>query len=938
MVKSNMRLIAGIAAFFALLALPVSALAANREKMPKPQGTGPAVLMFHGTRPWVAGDFERFVTDAGFRVTNIGPQYLDGLHGSYLRKHQSDPASSEPEELDGITPAFRELNKYKAVVFNAITPENQRKLFTPERIAALKKYVEEGGGAVFNCEAPFDLLGGIAPVIFSEGKPRNICSPDMVVRCLKDDGRFSFLPKEWAVMEDPLYDVKAVPGAEVIAAAYSADGKMAAPYLAVLKVGKGMTAFYNNNWRFRDNAKQNFNKWIYSRAIITELLAQAGQLPADFIPAKRILGRPEQPPRKAHDELALKVEKPELSFNFITDAPRIDGYKVKFANGSRVYARKDGRLNFYFYRNNKPYLTSCQPPVPVVYGDASFNDTATMEAFSAKDRKARQIEIKWTFDGVEALENGKAAFCYSAGNGMKLQWVIQAGDINMNHRKFAGFVDYVVLTGIKGTVENLKFSGKVVLGENQNLDGHVLRRIACYRPPRGYSSFDMSGKEKVTIKKWQFFGEGQPFAYINSPDGIFAEFPDYPGNVAFSANCREGGKFINRALEFMVGRRKNSLETIPMWHVFSPGPENSTDEFMAVWQTVRTRLRQVTGIKSFPIMSRATWSGSRKPEIYKPVVETARRLGFKTMRIPFSPGAMEKLDAPDRLAAYEAVREAGMIPRPWTPGGYLATGRAEQIFQEHPEWFIKKADGKYYGYFGGDYPVADWHNKEFFQWWKNKMRSIKAAGVTSVYIDMIGACALLVNYDGEESRPQIDALIDVFRFLSSEDMSFGIEGMNPLATDNYWYRRRLYTPMIGNEFAILGSSLVASPGDGDDFTLDPFRMAMFNANHRLDLEIYSSGSERVPGEREAVERWAKLLPSIDRTFAKFRLPFVRNTPFGTVWTEGKRGALFFYDSVKSLTLELPEGWGIEGVSGNQLKDIPQDTIVLIGEEFGKAGK
>ncbi len=922
-----------IAALVVLSVQSVPALAAGKEKMPKASGRGPAVLMFHGSRPWVAGEFERFVGDAGFRVTNVSPQYLDGLHGSFLRKHQSDPVSAEPESLDGITPAFRQLGKYKAVVFNAIPTENQCKLFTPERIAALKNYVEEGGGVVFNCEVPFDLLGDLVPVVPDNGKAENIRRPDMVVRCLKTDGRFGFLSKEWGIMEDPLINVNAAPGAEIIAAVYNADGKMAAPYLVVRKVGKGMTAFYNNNWRHRDNAGQNFNKWIYSRAIIVELLAEAGQLPADFKPAEKILSRPAQPERKALGEVELKVEKPVLDFNFITGSPIVNGYKVKFGNGSRVYAGKNGRLNFYFGDSPTPYLTSCQPPVPVVYGDSTFDDTSTMEAFSAKDRKASLVKISWTFDGVEELEDGKAAFCYSADNGMKLQWVIQAGSINMNHRKFAGFVDYAVLTGIKGTVENLKFNGKIVLGEN--LDGHVMRRVACYRPPRGYSSFDMSGKEKVSVRKWQFFGEGQPFCYVNSSLGIFAEFPDYPGNVAFEANCRKDGKFINRALEYMVGRRKNTLETIPMWHVFSPGAENSTDEFMAVWQTVRTRLRQVTGIKSFPIMSRATWPNSRKPEIYMPVIAAAKELGFKSMRIPFSPGAMEKLDAPDRLAAYAAVREAGMIPRPWTPGGYLATGRAEKIFQEHPEWFIKKSDGKYYGYFGGDYPVADWHNKEFLEWWKNKMRSIKAGGVDSVYMDMIGACATLVNYEGSESKPQLDALLEAFRFLSAEDMSFGIEGMNPLATDNYWYRRRLYTPMIGNEFAILSSSLVASPGDGDDFTLDPFRMAMFNANHRLDLQAYSAGAERVPGERKAVERWAKLLPAIDRTFSLFRLPFVRNTPFGTVWVEGNRGALFFYDSVKSLTLDLPEGWGIEGVAGNKLENIPQDTIILFGDEFKK---
>ena len=63
----------------------------------------------------------------------------------------------------------------------------------------------------------------------------------------------------------------------------------------------------------------------------------------------------------------------------------------------------------------------------------------------------------------------------------------------------------------------------------------------------------------------------------------------------------------------------------------------------------------------------------------------------------------------------------------------------------------------------------------------------------------------------------------------------------------------------------------------------------------------------------------------------------------TAWERGQAHepyayacALFFYDSVKSITLDLPAGWAIEGVKGNTLKNIKPETIINIGKEY--AGK
>ena len=222
-------------------------------------------------------------------------------------------------------------------------------------------------------------------------------------------------------------------------------------------------------------------------------------------------------------------------------------------------------------------------------------------------------------------------------------------------------------------------------------------------------------------------------------------------------------------------------------------------------------MRQQAGVKSFPIQSRASWGTGRQSwEHRKVVIDTAAELGFKTMRMPYSPCAMEKLDDENHMKDYKYISSKGMLPRPWSPGGYLH-GKTEKIFKDHPEWFIRNADGTFYGYFKGNYPVADFHNKEFLKWYFALIKRCKAAGMGAFYMDMVGAAAELVNYAGTESEPNLYGVVDVFRFLSRENLSFGIEGMNPLAIDNYWYRRFRYTPLEGKEFAMLTSSLVLKP-------------------------------------------------------------------------------------------------------------------------------
>ena len=50
--------------------------------------------------------------------------------------------------------------------------------------------------------------------------------------------------------------------------------------------------------------------------------------------------------------------------------------------------------------------------------------------------------------------------------------------------------------------------------------------------------------------------------------------------------------------------------------------------------------------------------------------------------------------------------------------------------------------------------------------------------------------------------------------------------------------------------------------------------------------------------------------------------------------EGDRGALFFYDSVKEILVNLPDNWEIEGIKGSILKNVPCDTVVFLKKKSG----
>ena len=77
--------------------------------VPVPRGKGENVLLFHGSRPWVAGNTAAFLSESGCRVTTLDSKYLDGLGGASIKTFLTDLVEPEPIGPDAPPHALERL-------------------------------------------------------------------------------------------------------------------------------------------------------------------------------------------------------------------------------------------------------------------------------------------------------------------------------------------------------------------------------------------------------------------------------------------------------------------------------------------------------------------------------------------------------------------------------------------------------------------------------------------------------------------------------------------------------------------------------------------------------------------------------------------------------------------------------------------------------------
>lgn len=885
-------------------------------KLPAPQGQGEDVLLFHGARPWVSGAATTFLRDSGCRVTTLDSKYLDGLGGASIKVFLTD--LTEPKPLDGITPAMERLSDYKLVIVTAIPPELQKKFFTPERIEKLKTYVKNGGSLMVNCHVPASL-GDLLPVRLG---PLQANQDNFRVK--RPAGEiFSVLPEEWSCLA-PFRKAELHPGAELLAPVVNGQGNQVGIFAAMADYGKGRVLFFNEDWNRKQGLRQIFS-WAYGGALITGLAGRVSGIPLD--PSKALYPLDPPPERKVHERLTLAVTQPRMELRENTENAAVakldDRREIRFANGIRIQVSADGAVDAFWKDAKVPYLRGLRAPELVFSGKLVEVDANTAEALE-NTKAGKTVSGKWAFQGIRREDGRSATLVFQNENGTTLEWRFKAGTLHLEGRDFAAFAERVSILKSPDMIESLKFSSQFAAGNDAG--GHYARRMSCYSPPRGYAEFDLSGAKKADTWSWQFFGSGQPFTWIVSPAGIYSEFVDSPVPASPRLRVAQGDKAVSQELQLIAGYRRAPLEMPYVWHAFSPGAERGNNDWMAMYQFQRKNLREKTGLKSFAPPPTATWQNVCTQAEIDVALKTAAELGFKRIALPWCPSPIEGIDSAKSLEAYRKVRSCGLIPFPWTAGDY-SHGDSEEIYRNHKDWYLRDLDGKIFSYMK-IHPVLDLNNRDFRKWYFGKMSNAIKAGAGAFYFDMYGAAIGNINYGRPGAEPGLAGACDIFRFFSDRNIPIGVEGQNPLAIDNWWFRQKLYNSFQGREFSLL----CASPSTGtagDDLALDYFRTSMYGAFTYINVDGYAKGFERTPGELKMIERMGKLNPHINRAQEVVGYPFIRETPFGTVWVSDRGGALFFYDAVRELRVELPEGWIIEGVKGNVLKDVKPDSIYCL---------
>ncbi|OQA87572.1 MAG: hypothetical protein BWY31_00740 [Lentisphaerae bacterium ADurb.Bin242] len=876
--------------------------------LPEAVGKGPAVLVLTGGRPWVGKGFASMLARSGCSVTGLDSVYLDGLGGASIKTFLTD--LREPEPKDGITPALKNLDRFKLVIVTGIPERFLVKLYTPERIAALRRYVESGGCLLLgNCTPP--SAAELLPVI-----PGKMNSKIEDCKVKRPSGKnFEAIPGEWK-LTSPYREAELRPDAKLLAPILDGSGKEAGIFLAERKTGKGKVVFFNDEWAQRKGLVQ-LCSWAYGNALLIGIAAEAGGLSLN--PESGIYNLTPPPARKTHESLALKIDRPELSLQDSKSPAKIAGREITLGEGIRLAVEADGSVEVFWPGRPEALVRKLTPPVFTFSEGPTVMDDASFEAVT-RDRKLKQFTLTWHLDRI-AVDGPLATLFFTGNDGSTLAWQFKSGTLRLDGRTFSGFAERISIEKSPRPLESMEISSRIALSP----EGRRVRRFACYVPPRGYAEFDLSGKKDTEVRYGGFFGDGQPFTWLVSGNGVYTDFVDSPCSISARQGVKAGDETVAQRIQLKIGRRKAPLSANFVWHMYSPGAERGNNDWMAMYQFQRENLRRSIGLRSIPPEPMATHQNVCTNNEIAASLAAARKLGFKMYHLPWCPSAIEKLDGESALKVFSEVRAAGLIPSPWTAGDY-SHGDSEKIFA-NKSWYLYDAKGKLFQYFG-IHPVLDLNNQEFRKWYFELMGRAVKGGMGGLYLDMYGAASGNVNYGTPESETGIHAMAGIFRFFGERGIPVRIEGQNPLVLDTWWFRKQVYAPFTGREFALVGTA----PGThlvGDGLELDYFRMAMYNSFGIVSTDGYAAGFERVPGEIAAVRRIGTLNPPIARARENVGMPFVRETPFGTVWIGDKGGALFFYDAVKEIKLDLPEGWMVEGHGGNILRNVPEDTVILL---------
>ncbi|MCQ2380430.1 MAG: hypothetical protein MJ025_05885 [Victivallaceae bacterium] len=913
------RLLAGIMTTAFTLFAAFAVVAADMPTMypgQKPQGgggkkaapikgkKGDKIVLLHGGRPWEGDSTADGLVGCGLKVVAVTSPYLDGFGCATIKPHITDKV--EPKANDGITPAFENLEDVKLVMVALIMEDAQRLMFDSTRVRQLRQYVEQGGHLLFDISAAREL-GDLLPVELGD----EVLFNDVMVANRPIGNAFKMFPEEI-----PCYRVyrKAVlrPGAVALSTIRNAKGEEVAPLIARIKIGKGSVTFLNTVKRNPQQMKD-FSNWAYSRAFLYSL---AGDCFGKVVKPK-MSTFPALPPHGTCGVEHASLLPPENAIVPDAREAKLFGRTIALGNGIRIVVGEKDEVSVTWPGMKTPVIKNFTAPRITFSDKQAVYDSATAEATEVKTDE-KTADIAWKCTDV-AVRGAEAVLTYKSGKN-EIQWIFNPGRLELDGRKMEGFSERVAVISSAYRISGIKFSCD--LEPVQPLYAH---RNSCYSPPRGYTAFDMTGKQaKVDTWSWGMFSSGQPFEmlacagslYIAAPDGIQGCSPRM---------IRLSGKPIQSTRSMSFGRMKAPISTVPYWHWYGAGAERGHQDYIAMYQFMRSMLRRKGNLKELPGYPIARYPYNLTEDEMIEFERKAAAAGYRFI-FPSNPESpIDQIASDTWVKRYNRIKALNARARIWTAGSYVQ-GDGGWIIRNHPEWFIRDEKGKFFQYFG-KYPVIDVNEPAFYDWYTGILRKAIDAGVGWVYRDMDGAASGNANYAKDQSPSGLGSMVKFYKFFHDNDCRASVEGMNPLVLDEYWYRYDKYTDFTGKEFSLIGQMPSGDLKGG--FALDPMRTAMYCCFPTVDMSGTLLGIEYMIGEAKRGERVLSLIPKFNEALDLCGMPYVRETKFGTVWTGEHGGVLFFWNSASRVTLDLPDGWKIRGVEGNVLTDVPADSIIFV---------
>ena len=893
--------------------LAFSAAADNaplKKSMPRRKGnSGPMIMVFAGGRPWVGNMLVDTFVKSGARVTPVVGKYLAGLAGASIKKHMGDKV--EPTPLDGITPAFKKLKNHKLVVFHLIPQENMKKIFTPAREAALKEYINNGGNVLFTYSTPAGLLQDIMPVLLENSN----CKLNSKATANRPAGsNFAFLPETLPAFNS-CRDAMPKENAEVLSWIKDENGCEVSPYLARIKIGSGSVSFLNTQSP-NPTSIRHFSNWAFCGAFLSAVAAECGNIKLN--PQKCIPAYDAVPARVDIAETRVDIAEPVLEITGDTADITVNQREAVFSNGAKLTVKANGSVDVCFPGKETPYISDFQIPAIAFSEIKAATDNLSYEA-DDMSKVVKAADIKWQFDSISA-KDGVATIKYTAKESI-LEWDFKTGTLDLDGRKYYGIAERARVTKSPLYINEFVFKSLLTLPDPQ-----FSRRFDAYSPPRGYSEFPMDGSvKKSDTWNFGFFGSSQPFELISCKNGVYMTSIEEVQSVSVRQLRTDKDRGIQNNRTMSVGKLKAPAGTVYYWHWFSDGPERGHHEYLAMYQFQRQRFRRQHNLKELPACP-IVWYGYQLTDKQKDeLIKYAGECGFRFIYPPNPESPITSINSDRNKEIYAKITAAGARAHIWTAGSYVQ-GNGGWIINNHPEWFSKGPDGKIFAY-PGKYYVIDVRNEEFFKWYKEIILDAVAHGVGWVYRDMDAAAGNVINHDAGEYQSALYKQIEYYKFFHDNNCWVSIEGVNPMTIDQYWYRPEKYTSFAGNEFAIVGQVPYGSISGG--LQLDYFRTGMYGAFPIFEFAGTTFDFDRIAGEAARGKRAVSFVPEFNRALDFVGMPYIRETDFGTVWY-GKGGAvMFFWNPVKKLTLDLPDGWKIRGVEGNVLNDVKGDSIIYI---------